>query len=159
MVLIAVQSVLTAALAILIAVNALITCCRQNPHRKRRKEAEKLNREFDNLTPLDARNSLLLNSMDHDIHKSNKFAGEDSQTQTTMGMFGTRGHYDPVPTYSDNTLKDWRGDDSEERLVRAAAPFGSGHRREDSQDSYDHERTMSPVSRQPTVPDVGRRVI
>ena len=38
-VLIAVQSVLTAALAILIAVNAIIVCCRENPHRKRRKEA------------------------------------------------------------------------------------------------------------------------
>lgn len=38
-ILIAVQSVLTAALAILIAVNAIIICCRENPHRKRRKEA------------------------------------------------------------------------------------------------------------------------
>lgn len=38
-VLIAVQSVLTAALAILIAVNSIIVCCRENPHRKRRKEA------------------------------------------------------------------------------------------------------------------------
>ena len=38
-VLIAVQSVLTAALAILIAVNAIIVCVKVNPHRKRRKEA------------------------------------------------------------------------------------------------------------------------
>ncbi len=38
-VLIAVQSVLTAALAILIAVNAIIFCCKENPHRKRRKQA------------------------------------------------------------------------------------------------------------------------
>ncbi len=38
-VLIAVQSLLTAALAILIAVNAIIFCCKENPHRKRRKEA------------------------------------------------------------------------------------------------------------------------
>lgn len=38
-VLIAVQSVLTAALAILIAVNSIIICCKENPHRKRRKEA------------------------------------------------------------------------------------------------------------------------
>ena len=59
-VLIAVQSVLTGVLAILIAVNAVIICCKENPHRKRRKEAEKLNRDLDNLTPLDARNSLLL---------------------------------------------------------------------------------------------------
>jgi hypothetical protein len=38
-VLIAVQSVLTGVLAILIAVNAIIMCCKENPHRKRRKEA------------------------------------------------------------------------------------------------------------------------
>lgn len=60
-VLIVMQSVLTGVLAILIAVNALIVMCRMNPHRKARKEAEKLNRDMDNLTPLDARNSLLLN--------------------------------------------------------------------------------------------------
>lgn len=41
-VLIVVQSVLTGVLAILILVNALITCCKENPHRKRRKEAAKL---------------------------------------------------------------------------------------------------------------------
>jgi hypothetical protein len=55
--LIVVQSTLTAALAILIVVNAIITMCKENPHRKRRKELEKA-READ-LTPLDARNSLL----------------------------------------------------------------------------------------------------
>jgi hypothetical protein len=77
-VLIVMQSVLTGVLAILIAVNALITMCRMNPHRKARKDAgmlaipppsinkiwlthtkEKLNRDLDNLTPLDAHNSLL----------------------------------------------------------------------------------------------------
>lgn len=40
-VLIVMQSVLTGVLAILIAVNALIVCCKVNPHRKRRKEAGK----------------------------------------------------------------------------------------------------------------------
>lgn len=38
-ILIGVQSALTAALATLIAVNAIINCCKLNPHRKRRKEA------------------------------------------------------------------------------------------------------------------------
>lgn len=60
LVLIVVQSALTGVLAILIAVNAIIMCVKENPHRKRRKEAEKLNRDLDNLTPLDARNSLLI---------------------------------------------------------------------------------------------------
>lgn len=41
-ILIAVQSALTAVLAILIAVNAIIICCRENPHRKQRKEGGKL---------------------------------------------------------------------------------------------------------------------
>lgn len=38
-VLIVVQSLLTGVLAILIAANAIIMCCKENPHRKRRKEA------------------------------------------------------------------------------------------------------------------------
>lgn len=41
-VLIVVQSVLTGILAILIAANTIIHCCRENPHAKRRKEAGKL---------------------------------------------------------------------------------------------------------------------
>ncbi len=40
-VLIAVQGSLTVVLAILIGVNSLITCCRENPHRRQRKELEK----------------------------------------------------------------------------------------------------------------------
>ena len=38
-VLIALQSSLTALLALLIAINAIVICVRENPHRKRRKEA------------------------------------------------------------------------------------------------------------------------
>ncbi|KAL1891608.1 hypothetical protein Sste5346_007524 [Sporothrix stenoceras] len=57
-VLIAVQSALSGILAILIAFNAIVACVKENPHRKRRKELEKA-RDTDNLTPLDARNSLL----------------------------------------------------------------------------------------------------
>lgn len=37
--LVVVQAVLTGVLAILIAVNAIIICCKENPHRKKRKEA------------------------------------------------------------------------------------------------------------------------
>lgn len=57
-VLIAIQSTLTGILAILIAWNAIVACVKENPHRKRRKEMEKMHRDV--LTPLDARNSLLL---------------------------------------------------------------------------------------------------
>jgi predicted membrane protein len=55
-VLVAMQSVLTGLLAILIIVNGLIHLCRTNPHRKARKEAEK---DRDTLTPLDPRDSFL----------------------------------------------------------------------------------------------------
>ncbi|KAK4449241.1 hypothetical protein QBC34DRAFT_463391 [Podospora aff. communis PSN243] len=58
-VLIAIQSALTGILAILIAWNAISACCKKNPHRQRRKEMEKM-QQRDTLTPLDARNSLLL---------------------------------------------------------------------------------------------------
>ncbi len=64
-ILIVVQSVLTVVLGVLIAVNAIIVCVRENPHKKQRKEAQKLNRDLDNLTPLDARNSLLLDPVDY----------------------------------------------------------------------------------------------
>jgi len=40
-VLIVVQASLTGILALLIAINAIINCCKENPHRKRRKAAEK----------------------------------------------------------------------------------------------------------------------
>ncbi|KAI1481966.1 TRP-domain-containing protein [Daldinia eschscholtzii] len=59
-VLIGLQSALAGTLAVLIAWNAIIALCKQNPHRKRRKEMEQYQRDMDNLTPLDARNSLLL---------------------------------------------------------------------------------------------------
>lgn len=85
-VLIVVQTTLTGILAILIVANAIILCVRENPHTKRRKEAGKSNsstqphnaypmtainipvstakmgRDVDNLTPLDARESLLMDN-------------------------------------------------------------------------------------------------
>jgi hypothetical protein len=41
LVLVVMQAILTGVLAILIAVNAIIICCKENPHRKKRKEAGK----------------------------------------------------------------------------------------------------------------------
>jgi hypothetical protein len=42
LVLVVMQAVLTGLLAILIAINAIVMCCKENPHRKKRKEAGKL---------------------------------------------------------------------------------------------------------------------
>ncbi|KAF5981028.1 calcium-related spray [Fusarium coicis] len=64
-VLIAVQSALTGLLVILIIWNAINVLVKENPHRKRRKEMEKAKRDMDTLTPLDARNSLLLDRKDN----------------------------------------------------------------------------------------------
>ncbi|KAH9891392.1 TRP-domain-containing protein [Xylariomycetidae sp. FL2044] len=75
-VLIALQSALTGILAILIAWNAIVACCKQNPHTKRRKEMEKMQRDM--LTPLDARNSLLLERT-----KSNEYEASSTYVMTT----------------------------------------------------------------------------
>ncbi|KAH0491247.1 hypothetical protein TgHK011_002685 [Trichoderma gracile] len=59
-VMIAIQSTLTGALALLVAWNAINATIKMNPHRARRKEMEKMRGDMDDLTPLDARNSLLI---------------------------------------------------------------------------------------------------
>ncbi|KAK2798215.1 hypothetical protein FQN50_008913 [Emmonsiellopsis sp. PD_5] len=70
--LIAVQSTLTGILAILIVVNAVILFFRKKPQVKPRKDPEDLDRDLDNLTPLDARNSLLEQSKPHKRYKSSE---------------------------------------------------------------------------------------
>ncbi|KAL2685385.1 hypothetical protein Neosp_006483 [[Neocosmospora] mangrovei] len=72
-VLIAVQSALTGLLVILIIWNAINLLVKENPHRKRRKEMEKAQRDMDTLTPLDARNSLLLDRKDNSNTSINMF--------------------------------------------------------------------------------------
>ncbi|CAK7236997.1 hypothetical protein SCUCBS95973_009798 [Sporothrix curviconia] len=86
-VLIAVQSALSGILALLIAWNAIVACVKENPHRKRRKELEKA-RNTDNLTPLDARNSLLLQAAgkksviddDKSSNNNNSSSSDDIET-------------------------------------------------------------------------------
>ncbi|KAL7627798.1 hypothetical protein AAE478_001993 [Parahypoxylon ruwenzoriense] len=81
-VLIAIQSALAGLLAILIVWNAIVAFCEQNPHRKRRKEMEKMQRDMDNLTPLDARNSLLISrtrSNEYKINYTSDFPSEKKQ--------------------------------------------------------------------------------
>ncbi|KAK2750646.1 hypothetical protein FQN57_002717 [Myotisia sp. PD_48] len=59
-VLIGVQTALTGILVILMIINACILCFGKNPHAKRQKESEKHDKDLDDLTPLDARQSLLM---------------------------------------------------------------------------------------------------
>ncbi|KAL8913615.1 MAG: hypothetical protein Q9171_001580 [Xanthocarpia ochracea] len=132
-VLIAVQSVLTLALAILIAVNGIIVCCRENPHRKRRKEAEKVNRDLDNLTPLDARNSLLMDPADYRDGK-NPHVGV-----YPMSTYSSRASDDVVRPYRDETPppRRWGQRESSENLVTSAASIGGRHESTISRESDD----------------------
>lgn len=156
--LIAIQSTLTGVLAILIAVNALIFCIRENPHAKRRKAAgmcslkspivfmnalltssivEKANRDLDDLTPLDVRESLLIE------HPPRKDFNE-------MSKFNFAGHYEP---YRDHPKRpDSTG--SNERLVYA--DYGVAHSRDSSQDSrHSGRRSPSLEGRHPTTAGYG----
>lgn len=163
-VLIAVQSVLTAALAILIAVNAIIVCCRANPHRKQRKEAgnlfsllllirhladcvaEKLQRDFDNLTALDARNSLLMDPVDHRNPEGSYAAGYP------MSAYGNRSSFDVAQPYRDQSPPPrprGRMQDSSENLIGSAAGMGHQHQRDTSRDG-ESIRSL-PAGRRPTV--------
>ncbi|KAJ5138907.1 uncharacterized protein N7515_003755 [Penicillium bovifimosum] len=135
-VLIAVQSTLTAVLAILIAVNAIINCCRENPHEKRRREAEKANRDLDDLTPLDARDSLL---MDH----------PPREKYSDMSNFNFTGPYEP---YRDHAGRpDSAGSNDRQNLVRN--DYGVAHGRSSSPDSQ-HSRS-SIEGRKPTTAGYG----
>jgi hypothetical protein len=81
-VLVAMQSALTGLLAILIAVNALVTFCRANPHRKARKDAEK-RRTDDNLTSLDPHDSLLFSK---DSYKKNSVVIEYNPSRAYLSV-------------------------------------------------------------------------
>ncbi|KAK4556220.1 hypothetical protein LTR86_006917 [Recurvomyces mirabilis] len=143
-ILIVVQCILTGVLAILLVVNALINCIRENPHRKARKAAEKnkLERDLDDLTPLDARNSLLMEPM--------------AQRPGVPGpptYSDRKGRYDPLPRDHSPALGSERSlsrpprfgrEDDGARLVSDAASMGRRN---------DRSVSRSP-DRQPTLPDV-----
>lgn len=156
--LIAIQSTLTGVLAILIAVNGIIVCIRENPHSKRRKEAgkfslctsaniniglltiyplEKANRDLDDLTPLDARESLLIE------HPPKRDFAE-------MSKFNFTGPYKPYRDHPDRP--DSTG--SKERLVYA--DYGVAHSRNSSEESrHSGRRSPSLEGRHPTTAGYG----
>ncbi|KAK0283674.1 hypothetical protein LTR35_006133 [Friedmanniomyces endolithicus] len=136
LVLVVVQCVLTAVLAVLLAVNALINCIRENPHRRARKAQEKmkLERDLDDLTPLDARNSLLMEPMAQRDRKGRYDAVPPRDQSPAMGSQ----HSFSLPS---RFAREGDGD----YLVSSAASMG---RRD--------ERSVSrSPDRQPTLPRVG----
>lgn len=156
LVLVVVQAVLTGVLAILIAVNAIIICCKENPHRKKRKEAGKSHifdlfhppsnihtekaRDLDNLTPLDARNSLLMDPQEY-------------KRSSLPSPFGPRAAgYDAVPLAEQNTAYNngRRFEEDRGHLLADASTFGRAPSHTPSY-SDDHDRSVSP---QPRLPDL-----
>lgn len=156
LVLVVVQAVLTGVLAILIAVNALIMCCKENPHRKKRKEAGKLRqsefrcenanasiekaRDLDNLTPLDARNSLLMDPQEY-------------KRTSLPSPFGPRAAgYDAVPLAEQNTAysNGRRFEEDRGHLLADASTFG---RIPSHNPSFSEDRDHS-ISPQPKLPDL-----
>ena len=156
LVLVVVQAVLTGVLAILIAVNAIIICCKENPHRKKRKEAGKSYtsrlmcthpnihtekaRDLDNLTPLDARNSLLMDPQDY-------------KRSSLPSPFGPRAAgYDSVPLAEQNTAYNngRRFEEDRGHLLADASTFG---RTPSHNPSYSEDRDRS-TSPQPRLPDL-----
>ncbi|KAL6873066.1 TRP domain-containing protein [Trichoderma novae-zelandiae] len=124
-VMIAIQSTLTAVLALLVVWNAINASIKMNPHRKRRKEMEKLRGDMDDLTPLDARNSLLIKRgdieasyvADHEENLPPYSKGGDryyapSITESTDHQDEKAG-FTPHPMYRDLTANRQHGDHPE----------------------------------------------
>lgn len=155
-VLIVVQAVLTGLLGILIAINAIINCCRMNPHRKQRKEAGKssinltcldltlttrLEKMKDDLTPLDAHNSLLMYPM-----KDNKGATSNTEMVGAHARGRSQQGYDMLPLRDESSHRLLSPSPSREPALPSV---GAGH---------DRQRSMSPVGpRQPQLPDLDFR--
>ncbi|KAJ5750943.1 hypothetical protein N7533_007971 [Penicillium manginii] len=134
-VLIVVQSTLTGVLAILIAVNAIII----TPHAKRRKEAEKANRDLDDLTPLDARESLLIE------HPPKRDYNEVSK-------FNFASPYEP---YRDQPSHRHDSAGSHENLTYAGYGVAHTHDRSYSQEIHDGRQSPPIEGRHPTKPGYG----
>ncbi|KAH6685290.1 hypothetical protein F5X68DRAFT_19347 [Plectosphaerella plurivora] len=158
-VLIAVQAALTGLLAILICWNAINSCCKANPHRKRRKEMEKRQRE-DTLTPLDARNSLLLDRKDPETGPNGETTYSMSTTVEKGGPHATTARSTSPEAYdgyhrkapSQGSLNFFGGRDDGSGAYRALTPTDFTHGRSPS-----HDRLVQPsgMARQPTLPNVG----
>ncbi|KAI0125771.1 hypothetical protein BJ170DRAFT_446675 [Xylariales sp. AK1849] len=144
-VLIAVQSALTGILAILIGWNAIVACCKENPHRKRRKEMEKMQRDMDTLTPLDARNSLLLErvkgkesttfSLADSLQESKQPLARGQSPERYLGIAPERANPYAAASYN--------------RPFTPNTPFGNDQSRDQLLGS------AAPMGRQPTLPQMG----
>ncbi|KAM5355910.1 hypothetical protein ACJ41O_002556 [Fusarium nematophilum] len=161
-VLIAVQSALTGILVLLIVWNAINVCVKENPHRKRRKEMEKAQRDMDTLTPLDARNSLLLDRKDASNSNMSMFTisgpikekesrrsmSPDRYVAAEEGLQPANNNLSSGPPYL-RPLTPLDGNDSQ-NLMQSAAPVGWAQRDPSppGMGRYDGYGGYSPLNRQ-----------
>jgi len=136
-VLIAVQSALTGILAILIFINSIITCCKENPHRKQRKAAQK--------------------AMSHDLEgdaflmQPQPYSSLPSRHQKDLS--GSTLGYEPARTDPISRFG-IRREESREGLVSSAAGMGKGGYRSLSQGRSEASGSPPPFSRTPKLPDL-----
>ncbi len=138
-VLIVVQSALTAILALLIVINSIISCCKENPHRKRRKAAQKaLSQDLEGDAFLMQPNIYTSSPPRYGREMSEYDQDYDSVRAQALTRFGPGGY-----------------DDSQEVLVKGAAGMGkAGGYRSLSQGRSDHSGSPPPISREPRLPDL-----
>ncbi|PWW75870.1 TRP-domain-containing protein [Tuber magnatum] len=144
--LIVIQSVLTAVLAICIAVNAIIVMCKENPHTKRRKELEK-QREADILTPLGPRHSILGAPVGHGPDGKGRYSATSTRDEFLLSDASGRTDYPlhhmtpaPPPQHPFSHNRSISSSTDRQGLVGEAAPMPLAHGRNDSQGGYDEYR-------------------
>jgi len=144
--LIVIQSVLTAALAICIAVNAIIVTFKENPHTKRRKELEK-QREADNLTPLGPRQSILGAPVGHGPDGKGRYSATPTRDEFLLNDASGRTDYPlhhmtpaPPPQHPFSHNRSASSSTDRQGLMTSAAPMPLAHGRHDSQAGYDEYR-------------------
>ena len=144
-VLIAVQSVLTAVLAILIAVNSLIACCKENPHRKRRKAMEKNKVTDDQLTGFDTDEAFVMQEAKY---------GHTRQ-MSSVDSLGKPMPYDSFRDEASRGRSAGRDEESDHELIDGAASIGRGKGRYRSVSRGSGGSVSPPPSgRQPTLPQL-----
>ncbi|EXJ90781.1 hypothetical protein A1O1_03885 [Capronia coronata CBS 617.96] len=138
-VLIAVQSGLTVILFLLIFINSIITCCKENPHRKRRKAAEK------HLSP----------DLEGDAFLMEPAPYKGSPPRRARLRSDSAPSYEPVRAQALARFGPRFNDDSQEVLVKGAAGMGRSGYRSVSQDRSEADGSPPPLMREPKLPNLG----
>lgn len=138
-VLIAVQSGLTAILALLIVINSIITCCKENPHRKRRKAAEK------NLS----------GDLEGNVFLMEPTPYKGSPPRRARLRSDSAPSYEPVRAQALARFGPRLNNDSQEVLVKGASGMGRSGYRSVSQDRSEADGSPPPLMREPKLPDLG----